>query len=247
MTSKPTRPRYKEIADGLRAKIQSGELPAGAPLPRENDLMAELGAARSTVRQAYDVLRSEGLIDSKQGSGVRVRAYRPIIRNAAKRLASSVWQSGRSIWNVDLDDRSPEVHVEVDEIDAPEWVATALGQAGRVCRRQRRFLLDGKALQLATSYIPADLAAHAGINQPNTGPGGSYARLAEVGRKPTQALEQARSRMPSPEEAAALELGPGTPVIVIVRTVADDQGRILEVNEMTLDASKYILESDFPL
>lgn len=247
MTSKPTRPRYKEIADDLRAKIHSGELAPGETLPREKALMEELGVAQSTVRQAYSVLRAEGLIESRQGSSVKVRAYKPIIRNAAKRLSADVWMSGRSIWDIDLDERRPEVQTEVDKIDAPERIAAILGQAGRVCRRQRRFSLDGQQLQLSTSYFAADLAELAGLDRVDTGPGGMYARLAEVGRKPVEAREQTRARMPSPDEAEALGLGDGTPVIIIVRTVADEAGRILEVNEMTLDASKYILENDFPL
>jgi GntR family transcriptional regulator len=37
----------------------------------------------------------------------------------------------------------------------------------------------------------------------------------------------------------------GTPVILICRTAYTAEGRPVEVNEMTLDASSYILEYDF--
>lgn len=243
------RPRlYEELAGELRAKILSGELPPGAEMPRENALMEERDLARSTVRQAFDVLRSEGLIESRQGAPVRVREYKPIVRNARERLAATVWGTGRSIWSIDLDGRKPEVEVEVDEIDAPEHIVEVLG-SGRMCRRQRRFSLDGRQLMLSTSYVPADLATDAGIDQENTGAGGMYARFADIGRPPAEAKEQVRSRMPRPEEAEALGISAsaGSPVVVIARVVVDKDGVPLEVNEMTLDASKYILEYDFPL
>lgn len=242
----PGRFLYKEIADELRAQIHSGELPPGDPLPSESALMRDRGIARSTVRQAYDVLRAEGLIESRHGVGVRVRDFRPLIRNAMKRLSGEVWDSGRSIWSVDLEEREPEVEVEVDEVDAPPHVAELLGD-GRVCRRRRRFLLDDRPLQLATSYLPAALAVEAGIDKANTGPGGSYARLAEVGRRPVAAREQVRGRIAMPDEVEALELSPGTSIFVIVRTVKDAEGRVVEINEMTLDATKYILEYDFAI
>lgn len=50
-----------------------------------------------------------------------------------------------------------------------------------------------------------------------------------------------------PDEAEALGLGAGASVILIERTVRDEAGVVLEVNEMTLDAAKYILEYDFAL
>jgi GntR family transcriptional regulator len=52
--------------------------------------------------------------------------------------------------------------------------------------------------------------------------------------------------MPQPEETEALDLPTGgSPVVDIVRTAYTDAGRPVEVNEMTLDASAYILRYDF--
>ncbi|MGW7008000.1 hypothetical protein ACWGCW_35705 [Streptomyces sp. NPDC054933] len=42
-------------------------------------------------------------------------------------------------------------------------------------------------------------------------------------------------------------MGSSWPVTLIVRTVKDDRGRVLEVCEMVVDASKYILEYDCDL
>lgn len=65
-------PLHRKLADGLRVAISAGALPAGARLPPERLLAARLAVSRSTVVAAYDRLRSEGLLVSRQGSGTRV-------------------------------------------------------------------------------------------------------------------------------------------------------------------------------
>ena len=75
----------------------------------------------------------------------------------------------------------------------------------------------------------------------DTGPGGVYARLAEIGHEPVRFEETLRARMPLPAETAALHLPGGTPVICITRTALDADDRCLEVTQMTLDASAYEL------
>src|SRR5437016_4979949 len=67
----------------------------------------------------------------------------------------------------------------VTEARPPAEVADRLGVAddAEVVVRSRRYLLDGKPMETAVSYIPADLAKGTPISDPNPGPGGIYARL----------------------------------------------------------------------
>ncbi len=83
----------------------------------------------------------------------------------------------------------------------------------------------------ATSHLPADIVAASAITRIDSGPGGTYARLAELGHKPVHFREEIRSRMPSPAEAERLSLALGTPVIQIVRTAFAHGGRAVEVND----------------
>ncbi|MFF3391276.1 GntR family transcriptional regulator [Streptomyces sp. NPDC002669] len=241
-------PKYQRIADELRDAIQAGRYGPGDRLPGENDLMATYDVARMTARQALGVLQSEGLTESRKGAGVFVRSFRPLRRQGIKRLAQSQWGEGRSIWSADTEDRTLVVDkVNVTEEPAPDRVAGVLEvePGAAVCVRRRRFVLDGKPILLATSYLPASLVAGSAITQEDTGPGGTYARLAELGSKPVHFREEIRSRMPSTSEASELELSTGTPVMLICRTAFADKGRPVEINEMTLDAASYILEYDF--
>ena len=65
-------PLHRKLADALRDAILAGDLPAGARLPAERVLAGRLSVSRSTVVVAFDRLRSEGLLVSRQGSGTRV-------------------------------------------------------------------------------------------------------------------------------------------------------------------------------
>ncbi|MFJ7906408.1 GntR family transcriptional regulator [Kitasatospora sp. NPDC096204] len=241
-------PKYQRIAEALKAAIDAGRYRAGDRLPGENDLMDEYGVARMTARQALGVLQSEGIAEARRGAGVFVRDFRPLRRRGIQRLAQGQWGTGRSIWSADIDDRSLVVdQVTVAEQGAPEHVARVLGvgPGAPMCVRRRRFVLDGKPVLLSTSYLPAVLVAGTAITREDTGPGGIFARLAEIGAKPVHFREEVRSRMPSAEESTRLELSAGTPVILICRTAFADEGQVVELNEMTLDAASYVLEYDF--
>ncbi|CAM5446938.1 GntR family transcriptional regulator [Streptomyces avidinii] len=242
-------PKYLRIAAALKDAITAGEYGPGDRLPGESDLMASYGVARMTARQAFGVLQAEGLAEARKGAGVFVREFRVgIRRRGIQRLAVEVWGAGGSIWAADGKGRDPEVEfIGVTEETVPDPVAAVLGlpASAPVCVRRRRFLLDGKPVMVATSYLDAVLVAGTPVTEPDTGPGGIYARLAELGRKPARFREEVRSRMPSQEEAASLGLAAGTPVVLVVRTAFAADGRVVEVNEMVLDSSAYVLEYAF--
>jgi DNA-binding transcriptional MocR family regulator len=63
------RPFYAALARGIRALILDGGLALRVRLPAERDLAAALGVSRTTVTAAYDALRAESYIKSRQGAG----------------------------------------------------------------------------------------------------------------------------------------------------------------------------------
>lgn len=234
---------YRDIADELRQRIDSGELPPGSRVPGENDLMSQHNVERPTARQALEVLKNEGLIIAKRGSGTFVREFRPIKRVSPDRLKAT----GQSIWNADLGMRPRTENVTVDVEFPPPLIAGALNlKAGdRAVVRRRRYVVDDKPVQLATSYYPEALVAGSAITEVNTGQGGAYARLKDLGAEPTRFREELRIRMPRDTEREALDLAQGTPVILIARTAYTTDDQPVEVNEMVLDSAAYVLEYRF--
>lgn len=238
-------PVYRRIADRLRDQILSGALDDGDRLPGENALMAEYGIARATARQALAVLINEGLAVPRRGSGVYVRLFRPIRRHGSQRLAKEQWGQGRAIWDSDTPGRA----YAVDELDLRREPANAPVSRALRCHevwiRSRRYSVDGRPVQLATSYFPADIVEGSPITLPDTGPGGVYARLGDLGYPPVRFSEEVRVRMPLPGEAKLLGLPAGTPVIVISRIAFASGDVRVELNEMILDSASYVLQYDF--
>lgn len=235
----------RQIADDLRARIDSGDLAPGDRLPGEPALVTTYGVAKETARRALTLLVTEGLAVRRRGSGTYVREFRPIRRVGNRRLAKEGWGSGRSIWSADLGDREFTVaDLKVYEAEPPRQIARMLEieASEPVIVRSRRFLVEGEPVQAANSYLPAELVRGSAITQPDTGPGGTPARLADLGFAPVRFTEELRARMPSQQERELLALSEGTPVVEICRTAFTDEGRAVEVTQMLLDGGVYVME-----
>ncbi len=68
-----TGPAYRQLAHRIRSAVLDGRLAVTSGLPSERDLAAGLSLSRTTVAAAYTLLRDEGWLDSRRGSGSRLR------------------------------------------------------------------------------------------------------------------------------------------------------------------------------
>lgn len=70
-----TAPKLAErVAKRLIEAVQEGRLPAGSRLPTEQALCDQYGVSRTVVREAISMLKREGMVASRQGSGTFVAA-----------------------------------------------------------------------------------------------------------------------------------------------------------------------------
>ncbi|WP_331757075.1 GntR family transcriptional regulator (plasmid) [Streptomyces sp. NBC_01544] len=239
---------FRQIADDLQAAIDAGQYGPGDRLPGENPLAAEYGVAAMTARQALRTLATEGVAESRKGAGFFVLAsFTPIRRRGVARLARENWASGASIFSAD-DSRDLTVESRVlGPVTPPGKIADVLdlGKDEHAFARYRRHIVEGRPVLISTSYLPLALVEGTAITEADTGPGGIYARLADLGFAPARFREEIQVRTPSDDERAALNLSGSTPVIKVCRTAYTDEGRAVELNEMTLDSQAYVLEYDF--
>lgn len=246
-TSVNDRPAYERVADQLRAEILTGYI-AGR-LPSLGGLAERYGTTPDVARRAVEVLRSEGLLITRQGSGTFARVFQRIVRSSPRRTSREQWGAGQPIQDADTEDRPRVVDVVVAEEPAPSLVAEGLGVAegDPVLTRSRRFLVEGRPVQLAVSYLPMDVVGGTRVAYTDVGPGGTYARLAELGHEPVRFTERLTARAPLPDEVARLgmESSVGAMVIEIVRYAFTAADRCVEVNRMVLDATAYTLEYSF--
>jgi DNA-binding GntR family transcriptional regulator len=64
--------QHRALAAALREAIAMGQIPVGARLPAQRELARLLAVGRTTVVGAYNVLRAESLVRSRQGAGTWV-------------------------------------------------------------------------------------------------------------------------------------------------------------------------------
>ncbi|TDC55592.1 GntR family transcriptional regulator [Actinomadura sp. KC345] len=245
------RPVFKQIADHLREAIDSRELSPGEKLPSESQLIGHYDVARMTVRHALQILQSEGLTVAEHGKGVFVRSRPPVRRLASDRFARHHREEGKAAFIAEAEGAGVKPSVDSIQIteDKPSPdVAAKLGVTGEelVVVRARRYLLNGHPVETATSYIPASIARGSQIMEPNTGPGGIYARLEELGHRLDHFSEEIRARMPLRDEARALKLAPGVPVFHLVRTAYDQAERAVEVCDTVMSSDAYVLSYELP-
>jgi GntR family transcriptional regulator len=98
--------RYIQLATLFRRRIESGQWQVGAQIPTVEELAAECGVARATIRQALDILESEQLIERFRAKGTFVR----------RRPAEDLWCEVGTDWSGLLRPRdSARIEVLSDE------------------------------------------------------------------------------------------------------------------------------------
>lgn len=242
---------FRQIADHLREAIERGRLEEGARVPSEAQLIEHYGVARMTVRNALRALQSEGLVVSEHGRGVFVRPRPPVRRLASDRFARRHRKEGNAAFLAESaqvgaksDVDMIEVRVEAASAETADRLKLHEGEA--VVVRSRRYSLNGRPVETAVSYIPADIAAGTPIADPNPGPGGIYARIEELGHTLERFEEEVSARMPTPDEARLLKLPPGVPVFRLVRAAFDAGGRAVEICDTIMATDAYVLAYELP-
>lgn len=101
------RPIFRQIVDGVRRKVATGELPPGSKLPSVRVLAMQLTVNTNTVAKAYGELTRDGLIESRQGVGVFVREpkQRLSLPERRRRLDDAVQQFVGSVISLGFDSK----------------------------------------------------------------------------------------------------------------------------------------------
>ncbi|HZV50553.1 MAG TPA: GntR family transcriptional regulator [Candidatus Dormibacteraeota bacterium] len=245
-------PLYQQLADLLRAAIRQGVYAPGDQLPTEPALMEHFGVTRPIVRGAVAELRSEGLVSTAQGRGTYVRepACQPIVRVGGPWRRSGEFEGKTATFaEIEATARRPGVrYLQVGRTRAPAEAARRLGiePGAPVAVRRRILFADGVPLQVATSWVPWELAEGTRLADSDCEPEGSYPHLEAAGHLIYTLEEEITARMPTPEERRLLQLPPGTPVLRMVRTARDADGRPLEVADTVNAADRYVWLYPYP-
>lgn len=225
-------PMYRQIADELRQKIESGELRRGAQLPTEIDLREQYGASRNTVRDALRLLITRGLVETRPGQGTFVsERISPLVTTLSNPDTGGSGEVG--VYEAEAlqvrEASAGPVRVEIQE--AADSVARELQvQSGAtvVSRHQQRFV-DGTPWSLQTSFYPMGLVAQGATNllQATSIDSGTMAYLDEaLDVKQAGWRDTLTVRAPNENESLFFKIPSDgrVAVIEVVRTAFDQHG-----------------------
>jgi GntR family transcriptional regulator len=160
-------PMYRQIAEDLRALIESDGLAPGQQLQTELELREQYGASRNTVRDAIKWLTTRGLVETRPGQGTFVVSkIDPFVTRLTPdpRAGGEVTGTGEGIaylTEVSAQNRKPSTSaVQVEIQEAPENIAARLNVAPGtelISRHERRFI-DRTPYSLQTSFYPMAFA-----------------------------------------------------------------------------------------
>lgn len=211
--------------------------------------MKRYGVAQQTVQNALNLLHKEGLTEGRRGAGVFVKARPSVQRLARSRLSRAARQAGQGAFMADAAaggfEATSETTVRTEPADARTAGLLGLDEGEPVLVRDRVMRADGVPVQLAVSRFPLEVAGGTRLEQVDTGPSGSYGVLEELGYR-LHYREHVATRPAAGREVEALQLEPGTPVLLVTRIAFDARDLPVEVNDMVLVGDRYELVYEIP-
>ncbi|MDH6122004.1 GntR family transcriptional regulator [Kitasatospora sp. GAS204A] len=236
----------EEIAAVLRDRIQSGELQPGDRLPTMDALADEYEVNRQTARTALNLLKNEGLVEYKGGRAGTVVRERPaarMVRSRGMERDNLGYYSGANVqhWRL-IEGTQTEVTTE----PIPADIAGYLGiEPGTPVVARKRANGDPEVpahRQLTDSWLHPEAVAAVPVIAGSSGLGGIYDRIEEHFEQPILWEEEITAINPSPDEAAALLLPPGVPLLRVIRTSTvkvDGRPLVVEVNDIRMSAELF--------
>lgn len=214
--------KHERIAAELREAITRGKLAAGQGLGSEAEIGDRFAASRTTVRAALAALANEGLIVSESGRGwfVRHRTALTYYASRAERLDRPRSESDAYADEVRAAGREPSQDFSMSIVPASGEVATRLNipEGELAVRRRCMRYVDGQPWSDQVSWYPMDISRQAGLDAPHDIAEGTVRAMANTGHVEVGYIDELTTRMPTPDEARLLGLGPGDPVLVYIRT-----------------------------
>jgi GntR family transcriptional regulator len=229
-------PRYQQIADNLRRRIESHAFTADVPLPTEGELQTEYEASRNTVREAVKLLVQQHLLETRAGQGTFItKEIVPFVTKLSTPPETGLGtggEEGATYPTVARKKKSRETGAgkpEVKVVECPPEIAALLGidETGDVVSRHQERLVDGTLWSLQTSYYPRDWVSRGAVGLLGTKdiPEGAVEHVAKTtGLKQVGYRDTVSARLPNDEEQKLFNLTHNHTVIEVSRTsFAEDE------------------------
>ena len=211
---------HAQIEAEIARRIESGVLRPGDRIPPERELVEQMQVSRMTLRQGLTRLVDRGLLERQRGRGTFVREPKVVhsLSNLTglhgELLNQGITPTARLLTRA--------------EIPAPQAVADLLeiAEGDPVYWITRLRLGAGVPIAHETSYFPASLVP--GLVEEDLESGSIYELMGKHAARPVGARQSLEPVVARSEEAALLDIAPGSPVMLIERIARDAQDRAVE-------------------
>lgn len=234
-----TEPLYRRIANDLRRRIRSGDLPPGRRLPPEPELTKLYHASRNTVRDAIKWLTTHGLVETRPGQGTFVAdRITPFVTTLSPDPETGLGGGEGEAAFIEVRERGREPSRSVPRVEvraAAGYVAERLriSEGSQVVSRHWERFIDETPWSLHTTFYPMDLVLRGATEllSPDDLPGGSVEYLrATLGLQQIGYRDRMLVRAPDESETVffALPRDGRVPMVLLIRTgyQAGDEGPI---------------------
>jgi len=224
-------PAYRQIEQALSAQI--AHLQPGDAIPTEQELCARFGVSRMTARAGVARLVERGMLYRVRGRGTFV-SRPPVHRQSGRLLSFSQDMHARGL--------TPSSRIlEIGQHNASPQTCRqlALTPRARVVLIKRTRLGDQIPMAIERTLVIPECAAVLGVDLEH---GSLHEALAELGHPPTTARGTISPQVATDEDAATLDIAPGTPLIVESRLVFDGDDTPIELTETRYSPTRYVFD-----
>ena len=225
-------PYYVQIVDRVRELIKKNELRQGQTFCSEGEIARALSISKMPVRQAFQKLRSEGLL-------VIAKGKRPVVG------------SGRVPWNFQhlrgfseemrrrgLIPSARVLNIGLEEPDLEVAQALKLTPGERVYRIRRLRSVNDEPVAVVTSHLPARIFV--GIDRQDLEKQSLYSVFEQTYKRKLQWAEEVIGAMVAgQEEAEILQAAVGSGLLIIRETTYDSQNVAIEYSLSLLRGDRY--------
>ncbi|HVB29506.1 MAG TPA: GntR family transcriptional regulator [Terriglobia bacterium] len=215
-------PYYQQIANQVRHYIKSHkDGGVGRSFWSEGEIATRLEVSKMTVRQAFQILRGEGLLVIEKGR-------RPVIGSG---LAGKNFQElqgfTEEMLRRGMKPSSKLLAMEISEPDPDTARALRLKRHQKVFSIQRLRFTDGQMVGLETTHLPYHFFH--GIEKHDLGKVSLYTLIEEhYGISLSWSEEELQAIAATEKEASLLKIPPGFPLFRMRRTVFDTRDTPIE-------------------
>jgi len=212
--------RYIQLATLFRRRIETGAWTVDEQIPTVDELAAECGVARATIRQAVGLLEAEGLVERFRAKGTFVR----------RRPQEQLWCDVEADWQSLLSSRDgAKIEILAEKPGRP-LVHHPIGSLATHYRHlRRRHWLNSQPFLYADVFIDERLARKLG-HEDFTEKTALRLAAGVPGTRIADARQTLTVSTADIETAALLDMSLNAPVCHVTRTAVDQHGKVVLVS-----------------